>query len=270
MKRSLLMGTALYLFSLPSWAATELIELGYRSADEVLPVVQSVLGYEGKVSAYGNKLIINAEPAKIAEIRQLLGQLDTAPKRLLISVDTQEAGSDAADGYQVDGSARIGDVEIGAGQGRDAQDRNQVRIIRHSTASRGGGVQQVQATEGYPAQIQIGQSVPLTSHSVGPYGQVWQNTQYQNVSQGFYVTAQVIGQNVQVTLSSNNDKLSQQRYGAIDTQQTDTRISGPLGQWLTVGGSSQYSRQNSSGVLNQHSTSGANDMNLRIKVEVLP
>src|SRR5690606_24093922 len=44
---------------LPLQAATEAIPLNYRTADDVLGVVQSMLGSEGKVSAYGNKLIVN-------------------------------------------------------------------------------------------------------------------------------------------------------------------------------------------------------------------
>src|SRR5690606_518042 len=174
--------------SLPLQAATELIQLNYRTAEDVLPVVQSTLDGQGKVSPYGNQLVINASPEKIQEVRDLLQQLDTAPRRLLISVDTSESSLQDRDGYRVDGSARAGDVEVIAGRG-EVHGRDQVRILRRSTDSRSGGTQQVQATEGYPALIQVGQSVPLTSTSVGPYGQVYQNTQYHSVNQGFYVTA---------------------------------------------------------------------------------
>ena len=72
---------------LPLQAATEVIPLNYRTADDVLGVVQSMLGSEGKVSAYGNQLIVNASPTKIGEVRVLLQQLDTRPRRLLITVE---------------------------------------------------------------------------------------------------------------------------------------------------------------------------------------
>ena len=52
----------LLVISLPSLAATELIQLNYRTADEVMPVVQSVLDGQGKVSPYGNQLVVNASP----------------------------------------------------------------------------------------------------------------------------------------------------------------------------------------------------------------
>jgi len=74
--------------SLPLQAATELIQLNYRTAEDVLPVVQAALDGQGKASPYGNQQVINATPEKIQEVRDLLQQLDTAPRRLLISVDT--------------------------------------------------------------------------------------------------------------------------------------------------------------------------------------
>lgn len=249
-------------------AATELIPLNYRTADDVMPVVQSALDGQGKVSAYGNQLVINASPEKIREIRDLLSQLDTAPRRLMISVDTSESGYQDNEGYAINGSASVGNVDINAGRG-EVRGRDQVRIIRRSTDSRSGGVQQVQATEGYPALIQVGQSVPLTTTSVGPYGQVYNNTQYRNVTQGFYVTASLSGEIVHVSISSNNDRMSRPQPGAVDIQSTDTRVSGRLGEWISLGGVSEQSQGSDDGFLRRHSTQGASDMSMRIRVEAL-
>lgn len=262
------LATVLLALSLPLHAATELIPLGYRTADEVLPVVQSALDGQGKASSYGNQLVINASPEKIREIRDLLRQLDTAPRRLLISVDTNESGIQDNDGYSVDGSASVGGVDIQAGRG-EVRGRDQVRIIRRTTNSRSGGVQQIQASEGYPALIQVGQSVPLTTSSVGPYGQVYNNTQYRNVTQGFYVTASLTGNIVHLNVSSNNDRMSNSRPGVIDVQSSDTRVSGRLGEWINLGGISQQNQSNDRDILRRHATQGSNDMNMRIKVDAL-
>ena len=258
----------LLAFSLPLPAATELIQLNYRMAEEVLPLVQAALDGQGKASAYGNQLMVNASPDKIAEIRDLLGQLDQAPRRLLISVDTSEQTLDSGSGYRVDGSISAGDAEVIVGRG-EVQGRDQARIIRRSTNSRSGGTQQIQATEGYPALIQVGQSVPLTTTSVGPYGQVYQNTQYRNVNQGFYVTANLSGDIVHISINSNNDRVNRYQPGVIDTQSTDTRVSGRLGEWINLGGVSQQSQGNDSDVLRRYSTQGSNDMSMRIKVEAV-
>ncbi|CAD5109426.1 secretin N-terminal domain-containing protein [Zestomonas carbonaria] len=268
MRPRALFAALLFVLCQPLLAATEVIPLNYRTADEVLPVVQSVLGYDGKASAYGNQLIVNAPPEKIQELRDLLQQLDTQPRRLLISVDTSDASHVDERGYRVDGSVRAGDMEVQAGRG-EVRGKDQVRIIRRSTTSRDGGTQQVQATEGYPALIQVGQSVPLTTTSVGPYGGAYNDTQYRDVTRGFYVTARLNGDIVQVTIDSHNDRLSRSQQGAIDVQSTSTRVSGRLGEWLTVGGASQSGQSNESGFLRQHSTRGHDDMTVRLKVETL-
>ena len=263
-----LLAALLLALSLPLQAATEVIPLNYRTAEDVMPVVQSVLGNEGRVSAYGNQLIVNAEPAKIQELRTVLGQLDTAPKRLLISVDTSDSNYQDDRGYAVNGSASVGGVDIEAGRG-EVRGRDQVRIIRRSTDTRGGGVQQVQASEGYPALIQVGQSVPITTASTGPYGQVYSNTEYRNVTRGFYVTASITGDIVHVAISSNRDRLSQSQPGVIDVQSTDTRVSGRLGEWITVGGVNESSQSDDSGFHRQRSTQGSENMTMRLKVESL-
>lgn len=267
MKVRALLVAALLNCSLSVNAATEVIPLNYRTADEVLSVLQSVLGQEGKVNAYGNQLIVNAEPAKIAEVRALLQQLDTEPRRLLISVDSNESGFHSDRGYQADGSISAGNAEIQIGQG-EVNGRDQVRIIRRSTDSRSGGTQQVQATEGYPALIQVGQSVPLTTRGRDVYGQPYSHTQYRDVTRGFYVTASLSGERVHITISSNRDRLSQSQPSAIDVQSTDTRVSGRLGEWINIGSVSEQNQGEQSDFLQHRSTLGREDMNIRVKVDV--
>ncbi|UVE19726.1 secretin [Pseudomonas sp. LS44] len=252
----------------PLLAATEIIPLNYRTADDVMPVVQAVLGNEGRVSAYGNQLVVNASPAKIDELRGVLDQLDKQPRRLLISVDTADTNYADDRGYNVNGSASAGNVEIQSGRG-EVNGRDQVRGIRRSTASRGGGSQQVQTTEGYPALIQAGQSVPITTTSNGPYGQAYSDTQYRDVTRGFYVTASLTGDVVHVSISTNNDRLSQNPSGAINLQSTDTRVSGRLGEWMTIGGVNESRQESQSGFLQHYSTQGSENMTVRLKVETL-
>ena len=77
--------------SLTAQAATEVLPLQHRTSAEMLPTAQSFLGKDGTVSTFENKLIVNASPERIDDLRALLQQLDTAPKRLLISVDNDDS-----------------------------------------------------------------------------------------------------------------------------------------------------------------------------------
>lgn len=102
-------------------------------------------------------MIVNASPERIDDLRVLLQQLDTAPKRLLISVDNNDSN------FQ--------------------DDRGNARVIHYGTSNREGGLQQIQASEGQPALIQVGQSIPVTSTSTDGYGRIQSNTEYRNVTQ---------------------------------------------------------------------------------------
>ena len=250
-------------------AATEVISLDYLTANDVLSTAQSVLGSEGRASVYGNQLIVSAPPEKIAELRSVLGQLDTQPRRLLISLDTTGNASQNEQGYRVDGSASAGNIEIIAGRG-EINGKDQVRIINNSNTSKSAGVQQVQATEGYPALIQAGQSVPIRTTSTGPNGQLIRNTQYQNVTSGFLVTATVLGDRVNISVRSNNDSMSRTQPGVINVQSTDTRVNGRLGEWISLGGINNENQGQDSGFLQRSTSSGADDTSMRIKVEVAP
>lgn len=253
---------------LPLQAATEVIQLNNRMGEEVLPVAESVLGCQGRVTAYGNQLIVNAPDALIRELRQVVDQLDVAPKRLLISVDTQDSANSTAGGYRVDGSARAGDVEFETGRG-EIGGRDQVRIIRRSTNSRDGGIQQIQASEGYPALIQVGQSVPLTTQGSDGYGQIYQQTQYRDVLRGFYATATVHGDRVQISISSSRDRLARGRSGVVEVQNADTRVSGRVGELITVGGIDESASSDQRGTLRRYSTQGSQNLSMRLKVDVL-
>lgn len=238
-----LLASLLLSFSLSALAATEVLPLNHRSSAELLPTAQAFIGKNGSVSAFENKLIVNAEPQRIDDLRTLLQQLDTAPRRLMISVDNNDSN------YQ--------------------DNRGNARIIHYGTANREGGLQQVQTTEGKPALIQVGQSIPVTSTRTDGYGRIDSNTEYRNVTQGFYVTASVIGSNVNLSISTNNDRMSQERPDVVKVQSTDTTVSGKLGEWITVAGANQQSQSDRSASTLSYSTQSGENMTLRVKVDAL-
>ena len=230
-------------------AATEIVPLKYHTSADLLPVAQDFVGKDGQVSAYGNQLIVNADQRKIDELKALLSQLDTAPKRLLITVDTS-------------------DNNFHGDQGSSANSAK-TRIINYSTDSRDGGIQQVQASEGAPALIQVGQSVPLTSSQTDGYGDLRSQTEYRNVTQGFYVTANITGDIVHLSISTNRDRMSQERPDVVNVQSTDTTVTGHLGEWILLAGVNGQTQADKQGQTRSYSTQGRNDMTLRVKVDTL-
>ena len=238
--RPLIAGLML-LFSLNAVADTQVITLKNRTSADLLPVAQQFIGKDGNVSVYGNQLIVEAPSEKIQSLEALLRQLDKPARRLLITVDTSD---------------------------NNLPDTNSSTRV-YSTASRDGGVQQIQATEGVPALIQTGQSIPQTSTQTDAYGRLWAQTAYRNVTKGFYITASVTGETVHLAISTNRDRMSQEQPDVVNVQSTDTQVSGPLGQWITVAGISGQNLAGQQGQTRTYSTQSRDDMTLRIKVDAL-
>jgi type II secretory pathway component GspD/PulD (secretin) len=238
-----LLTSLLLAASLTAQAATEVIPLQHRASSELLPTAQSFIGQDGSVSAFENKLIVNAAQPRIDDLRALLQQLDTAPKRLLISVDNNDSN------FQ--------------------DNRGNARVIHYGTSNREGGLQQVQASEGQPALIQVGQSIPITSTSTDAYGRLQSNTEYRNVTQGFYVTPHLTGDTVRLQISTNHDRMSKERQDVVNVQSTDTTITGRLGEWITLAGFNQQSQAERSASSLSYSTQRGENMTLRVKVDLL-
>ena len=229
------------LLSLSALADTQVITLQNRTSADLLPVAQNFIGKDGNVTVYGNQLIVEAPAQKIQGLEDLLSQLDTPARRLLITVDTSDS---------------------------NLPDSNSNTRV-YSTASRDGGVQQIQATEGVPALIQTGQSIPQTSTQTDAYGRLSAQTAYRNVTKGFYITASVTGETVHLAISTNRDRMSQEQPDVVNVQSTDTQVSGPLGQWITVAGINGQSQADQQGATRTYSTQNRDDMTLRVKVDAL-
>ncbi|WP_373184858.1 secretin N-terminal domain-containing protein [Halopseudomonas sp.] len=245
---------------------TEVFTLGYNMADSLIPAIKPMLGEDERVSAFGNQLIVRAEPERIEEIRALLADIDRQPAQLRISVVNSGSSTSSERGFGVDGrfSTGAGDIIVG-----DPGVTNQARIIRRETRGRNDGVRQITANEGYPVLIQSGKSVPLTTTTTDAYGRILQQTQYQDVTQGFYATVRLNGDQATITLSANNNRLNSDDDRVIDVQQADTVVTGRVGEWITVGTLGDTARSNNQDIGQRLRTRNENEGSIRLMVERL-
>ncbi len=274
-----------------SWAAVghaqetvlEVITLKYRNADQIIPMLKPLLAPGGTISGMQNRVIVRTTPENLAELRKVLGMVDNAPRRLLISVRQDAAASGSLDEAEISGSigndrARATVPGTGSQQGGTAQvkrgdDKVRGRVLRSQSASTDRDVQTVQVLEGNEAIINVGQSVAIPSGSVSvtPSGtQPSRSIEYRDVGTGFRVRPRVNGDQVTLEISTRRDSLGDPNAGSFNVQSVDTVISGRLGQWLELGGIGQSSTQHDSGTGSRRSNIGTNDRRVSLKVEELP
>lgn len=249
-------------------AAMQVLSLQHRPASEMVPLLAPFLEGDERMAAKGHQLIVQASPERLTELGELLQQLDTPLRRLLITLD--ESGSSQGQGSDNGISGRIstrhGDILVGDSHG---QTQNQVSIRRYSSNASGQGMRSVQALEGQAARISTGQQIIRHQLDQGRHGQPRLHRIEQQLQQGFTVVARVHGNQVSLELDFNHDQLQPQDPRIIQKTSLATRVSGPLGSWIELGDLQHQQQLSQAELLNNSKRYSTEYNNLRIKVEAL-
>ena len=240
----------------------EVIRLHHLPAEQIIPQLQPMLAPGGALTGRGDSLFVSTTPANLAALRQMVAVLDKAPRRLVISVRHSGRQADARAGAAVGGSA-----VIGPGGGVRLQG-----AIGESVGSRGDEVaQRVQTVEGGRAYIQVGQSLPVTQRQLvqtprGPV--VSETTGYREVGSGFYVEPRLTGERVTLSISTARDTPGR-IPGSAEVRQVSSVVSGRLGEWIALGGTSQQVSRESRGLGGQALRESSDEQQVWLMVEAL-
>ena len=258
--------------------------LRYQIAESLLPSLNNILLSDESVNAYNNELIVNASSNSQQKVEQLLQALDKPLRSISISVRNNNTGNSVGNNTNVSGGIRTGEVYLGSGGPVYRDTNNRDRNGNNGTVIQSNGVriqsnhevrqistqqeQKLRAIEGSPAWISTGQSIPYRNTDQ------WGNatTEYKNADRGFYVTARIIGNRVQLDISTNNDKLSEdprkRRHGVIETERLQTTASGMVGEWISLGGINMQDNSDN----RSYTSNNNNDSNTigDISVQIVP
>ncbi|MCW5625220.1 MAG: hypothetical protein KIT73_10945 [Burkholderiales bacterium] len=258
----------------------EVIDLRYRNAQEILPVLQPFVGSEGSISALGNQLVVRATPQNLAELRKVLDRIDRQPRRLMITVardvdlDRQRSGAEVRGSIggpeaSVTLPGKSGDSPPGAVVGNG---RAEARVYSSRSAGAERGGQRVQVLEGNSAFVALGQSAPVSTRRYvqTPQGpRVVESTQYRDAVTGFTARPRVNGDQVTVEIAGQRDQFTNPNTGATDIQRVDTVVSGRLGEWIELGGATGAAEFEQDGVTWRSSEAARDTRRWYLKVEVI-
>ena len=265
----------------------EIIPLNYRSSEQVIPVIQPLLGRESSVSGFQNQLVIRATATELAEVRRVLASIDKAPRRLLITVrqnadlererrEAEVSGSIGNDHARVtipgSGSRSGGNVVL-----RDGDDRLRGRIIDSRQVSSDSSTQTLQVLEGSSAFIRVGESRPVPSRQVVRtvingqiVDRVVESTEYRDAATGFSVRPRLQGDIVTLDISPQRDSFDDRRRGTVNVQQVTTTVSGRISEWIDLGGIGDSRSDERSALLGRSSGRIEDRRGVQVRVEILP
>jgi len=243
------------------------IELSYANPQQIREVIRPLLSDGSSVSVYQDKLILNVTADERARTRELVKQLDSAGRQLLVSLRSDGVGSDSRRSVDVNGAIRTGNDSITTGSGgRNTETRTTVRVNDYRGTATDNGNQAVRVTEGTPAYISTGVTAPIQSYTTGADGRRYYQQDYVDAVSGFYATTRVNGGVVNISIDQRNDRLDGQN---VATQQLQSHVSGPLGQWLPIGVISDTTSVQRQGIGSRGQSGQMNATQLFIKVELL-
>lgn len=248
----------------------EVIDLKYRNAQEVLPVLQPFVARTGSISALNNQLIVRTTPQNLAELRKILDGIDRRPRRLMITVSQDVDLASLDRGASITGtiSGENAAIKLPGGTG---QAKARVYSSQSAGAQRGG--QTVQVLEGNAAFIRVGESAPVTTRQIiqAPLGpRAVESTQLREANSGFYARPRTNGDRVTVEISAGRDQFTDSGTGATDIRRVATVVSGRLGEWIDLGGSSQSGVRDESGTVFRSSDAARDRRRLYLMVEEVP
>ncbi len=246
--RAALVSFALWVAILPCAAqetVLEILTVRNRPAESLLGDLLPLAGPNGSVTASGGKLIVNAAPAALAQIKRVLLEIDVVPRSLWITVSQGGAVQTAASRTEVSGR-----VDAPGGRTRTVVSG---AFAQQNATSGDETVQRIRAVEGLPALIRAGRSVAVPSPVQG--------TTLLEAETGLYVRPRLAGDFVTLEVAASKEAWNAR--GGIDGQRLLTTVSGRLGEWLTIGGLSRDAESAGRGE-RRHSTE---ERSIRVLVE---
>lgn len=259
----------------------DIVPLKHRTPEQILPVLQPLVGENAALSGGNNSIFIRADAATRATVKQAIEALDTPLRSLLISVRHDNDDSLARDGVAVSGEVGGGGIEARVPDSGDEGARVDVgsgerRISTRVWSTRGNATdrlsQRVQVVEGGTAFIQVGKStpIPFVQRAVGPGGAVvTQGVQYRDVSSGFYALPRVNGEQVTLDISPQKEALSDTQYGEVRTARLVSTLRGRLGEWMELGSSGHEEQIDRRGVTRYGTRDAQSQRRVWVKVDIV-
>ena len=256
LKKQLLLGLLLCLSSACFASAgmhTTIINLQHRPAQQIIPLITSLLPENSAVTGESFQLIIKTTDAAIQDIRPVITQLDKKLMDLIISVRRTQRTDHA-----LETSALTHET-----------------IISTKKYNQHDSMQQIRVQEGTEAFIEVNQSFPTDDYYFtlwGPY----QETEYKDVKTGYIISSVLNGNNAIVQIHYQSSRLqdtrnrSLRRNSPINIEKTETNLTTSLGEWFTLSQISSHDLRKSREILYDTNELKQPNRNLYIKIDRAP
>jgi type II secretory pathway component GspD/PulD (secretin) len=257
---------------------TRVIQLKHRTARDIIPMIQPLMGPDDALSGTDYRLLIRTSERNFKEIDRLLSRLDVARQRLRITVEQTVAGNEASVSQSLSGEAHVG------GNGRITLparpsdnhgvvvQKDDLRYTANDRSSTAGNpiIQTVMTLDGQPAIIRIGQSMPRATTTVEQKRDgvtITQGIALQDATNGFEVVPHVHGDRVRIEIAPRLATFKNPATGLADFQDLNTTVDVRLGEWVDLGAILGDRNEVGRAILDSAATQSGERRTVRLKIE---
>ena len=246
------------------------IEVQYRRAAELVPIVQSMLSADGTVtvSKRVNSLVIVDTTDAIQRVQDYLARFDRPVEQVRIHVRFQKTVSKRDSAAAVRG--KISNDNLSLATGGKKKDGVDISVEDRERRLESSSEFFVVAKSGSPAFIQAGKEIPFNYGSAffRQYAPGGDTLTWHKVESGFEVTPTIINDRAhlrivpRITYDDRKDAIIR-FFGA------QTELTTPLGRWVEIGGVTDQQNEVIKEILSRGNTSGETPSSMFLMVERL-
>ena len=274
-KRSLLIVSCVLILSLACLVEASLaadvavIKVNYRSATDILPLVQDLLSPTGKVSVdtRTNSLIVFDTKESLTKIQAFVASMDKPAEQVKVRFRFQESGVSTNRDIGASGTVSRGRGSVTTGG--DTRPGVHVRAQDTRVNRRGNTESFISVMSGSSAYLWVGRDIPYTERWIyltRRYARVVETVNFQRVETGFEVRPIVAGNTVQIEIVPRISSFDKQEQ-VVRLTEAKTTVAVPKGEWVIIGGTSEQSNEVFRDILSYGSTSTNSSLSLSLMVE---
>ena len=244
----------------------EIVQIRYRSATDALRIVEKLLTKDGSVTMdeRTNSLVVKDSEESVGRIIKIIANFDKAIEQAKIRVRFNEKESDSERLVSAGGSLRGKNWEISSGKKKNGVE---VRAEDVSKSRQAGSEYFISVASGSPAYIVTGKSIPYREKWVrigGKHAIAGDSVHFEKIETGIEITPVIAGDHADIRIVPRISDGGQEG-GIIRFSEASTRMTVPLGKWVTIGGADQKENE----VLNAVLEKGGGTQNSSFSVSIM-
>jgi type II secretory pathway component GspD/PulD (secretin) len=246
----------------------EIVQIRYRSATDALRIVEKLLTKNGSVTMdeRTNSLVVKDSEESVGRILKIISTFDKAIETAKIRVRFNENESESGRRIEAGGSVHGKNWEISSGKKKNGLE---VRIEDIDRTRQTGSEYFVTAASGSPAYIVTGKSIPYRQkwvHITGKRAVSGDSVHFEKIETGIEIIPVIAGDYADIRIVPRISNAGEEG-GIIRFSEASTRMTVPLGKWVTIGGAESKENEVLSAVLEKGSGTHGSSFSVSIMVE---